>query len=443
MKKFYLAAVVTIGFLCIAFVSNAQTVYRTVNGGTVASPLDLAAPANWLGLPFAGQPPNGVCTDCKVIVDCICLINPAFTAPLTFNGTLSEIDILKGASLEVDQYIQLDNAKIIIGSDATTAASLIVNDEIDLTGTSSVRLANNNTFIDATNAIANPIHGPIAPNPSISGFAGILVVTNPVTFPAVGSYDYLVSLGGYGNPAFAPPVTPPGIPGTDRFFDPYVINCGVFPVIPFCASGLIYGPATSGFDAAYGINSFAASAPLPVTLVQFIASRNDDQTIKVSWATAQEENASHFDVERTGDAGAWETIGTVKAKGFSSITTNYTYTDLYPLSGTNYYRLKMVDLDGKFKYSKVVSVSSNTKGESLVIYNNPFTDLIRLKVNTASADNLNLMVTDMLGKVYLSQSYKARAGDNFININPAGASGLYILHIQGKTYDKTVKLVKE
>jgi hypothetical protein len=52
-------------------------------------------------------------------------------------------------------------------------------------------------------------------------------------------------------------------------------------------------------------------------------------------------------------------------------------------------------------------------------------------------------VTDMLGKVYLTQSVKARSGDNFINLNPVGAAGLYILHVQGRGLDRMVKLVKQ
>jgi len=452
MKKFYLPVLATIGFFCIALISNAQTQYRTVPAGTFPIdplPYDLANPKYWLITPpYAGQPPDAVpCSDCKIIIDCDCLISATFTAPVVINGTgLSEIDILANAVLTVDQYVQLDNVRVFVGSDPSSPASLIVNDEVDLTGTSVIRLANNNTFIDANNAGGNPIHGPIAGNPSFTGFAGILVITNPGTFPSIsspGSYDYLISLGGYGTP-LGPP-DPPGTPGS-TFLDPYQINCTSTPppIPPLCQSGVVYGPAISGFDNSVGIWSFAVTTPLPVTLVQFTATRNDDQTIKVSWATAQEENASQFGVERTGDInGGWETIGTVKAKGFSSITTNYSYTDLYPLSSTNYYRLKMVDLDGKFQYSKIASVSSDSKSESLVIYNNPFTDLIRLKINTNSVDNLTLTVTDMLGKTYLNQSYQAKSGDNFVNINPGGASGLYILHIQGRGYDKTVKLVKE
>jgi hypothetical protein len=55
-----------------------------------------------------------------------------------------------------------------------------------------------------------------------------------------------------------------------------------------------------------------------------------------------------------------------------------------------------------------------------------------------------LTVTDMLGKTYIAQSYQAQNGDNFVNLQPSiGSSGMYILRIQGDSYDQTVKLEKQ
>jgi hypothetical protein len=103
----------------------------------------------------------------------------------------------------------------------------------------------------------------------------------------------------------------------------------------------------------------------------------------------------------------------------------------------------MIDLDGKFKYSNTLVVNSDKDSRPLVIYSNPFSDQIRMKVSVSKAQNLFLTVSDMLGKTYLKQSYNAQAGENLINMVPSGAaSGIYILHIQGSTYEQTVKLVK-
>lgn len=166
--------------------------------------------------------------------------------------------------------------------------------------------------------------------------------------------------------------------------------------------------------------------------------------MKVSWATSQEQNSDFYDVERSGDQAEWSSIGTVKAKGFSSTTSNYFLTDKSPLSGIGYYRLKMVDLDGKFKYSPTVTVTTDQNSLPLVIYSNPFYDQIRLKINVSRPQNLMMTVSDMQGKTYITQSYQAQSGDNFVNIQPSlTSSGMYILRIQGDTFNQTVKLEKQ
>ena len=149
-------------------------------------------------------------------------------------------------------------------------------------------------------------------------------------------------------------------------------------------------------------------------------------------------------MERSGDQAAWTKIGSVKAKGYSSTTSNYNYSDKLPLDGGGYYRLKMVDLDGKYKYSRTVAVTTASNSQPLVIYSNPFSDQIRLKINVSRAQNLIMTVSDMLGKTYINQNYHAQSGDNFVNLLPnAGGSGMYILRIHGDSYDQTVKLEKQ
>jgi hypothetical protein len=210
-----------------------------------------------------------------------------------------------------------------------------------------------------------------------------------------------------------------------------------------CTFGVVNGPSNTTSNATFGV-IFASGTPLPVQLVQFLASKKDDGSVLLSWATSQEENAGYYDVERSSDQTGWLKIGSVKAKGNSSTTTNYNYSDKLPLDGDGYYRLKMVDIDGKFKYSKTVTVSGDKNTRPLVIYSNPFSDLIRLKVNVSRAQNLNMTVSDMLGKIVISKSYQAQAGDNFVNLQPAaGGSGMYILHIHGDSYNQTVKLEKQ
>jgi trimeric autotransporter adhesin len=109
---------------------------------------------------------------------------------------------------------------------------------------------------------------------------------------------------------------------------------------------------------------------LPITLLSFNAALQTNKTVLVKWATAQEVNNKLFLVEKSVNGGvSFNTIGTVNAIGNSSIVSNYNFTDLSPQQGVNLYRLKQMDLDGKFTYSKVVAISlSQTKTNYYSLY---------------------------------------------------------------------------
>jgi Secretion system C-terminal sorting domain len=421
MKKFYFL-IAAVFFLAWTSAVSAQTPYMTIpDDGTqhlVSDPATWAAPN--------GQPPNP-CNNCIITVLCQLKFTPVSGTLTLFN---SKLVVDGGASVEVDESITLVNTAVVVGNDPTTPASVIINDQIYLQGTSTIQLANNNCFLDTRNlAGISPIQGTLVDFASGSILPGIYDFSSDVGAQPDGYYIVLNQFA-IGNP------------GGTVAAAMYTINCGG--TGPACARGVIYGPALTQENAAGDFFGFEISTVLPVDLVQFLANRNADETVSLSWSTAQEVNSSYYDVERSADLASWTKLGSVAAKGFSSVTVNYGYKDATPLPGTGFYRLKMVDLDGKFKYSKVISVSSDPSTQALVIYSNPFTDEVRVKVNIAQADNLTLTITDMVGKSYLRQNYNAQAGDNFINLTPsATAQGIYILHIRGNTYDKTVKLLKQ
>lgn len=447
MKKFYTLIFGAV-FLSISFLSHAQTWTSIANNNTVpGGPFTLDDVRFWVSPPGGIAPPNP-CNLCTIVINSDVKVVPddgtssafaAGTAPQLNDVQLtnSTLQINAAVTVTINTYLQLTNTQVLIGSDATSAAFIILNDQADLNGASSVQLANINCSINANNTgtaangfTPNPINGPHAdffsPATKSAGIFGIFAPADANGY----TYSYVLNTNGIGKSTNAVPLPQ------------YNLNCGgASPNI--CAPGWVYGPATTGPDPTYG-TIFKQSTTLPVVLVQFLATKNADATIKLSWATAQEINSSSFDVERSADQGSWEKIGSVKAKGYSSITANYSYTDQFPLAGNNYYRLKMIDLDGKFNYSKVVAVSADKDSRPLVIYSNPFSDQIRVKVNVSRGQNLVLTVSDIIGKTYLKQSYSAQAGDNLINLAPAGAaSGMYVLHIQGNTYDQTVKLAKQ
>lgn len=128
---------------------------------------------------------------------------------------------------------------------------------------------------------------------------------------------------------------------------------------------------------------------LPVSLVSFDAKEAGSEKVNVTWVTASERNNSHFVVERSYNAKKFEEIGTVEGKGDSEVATSYQFTDVNPIAGTSYYRLKQVDrattvngqtVEGEITYSRMVSVTREGTS-ALVVWPNPTTDKVDLKLN--------------------------------------------------------------
>ncbi len=122
-----------------------------------------------------------------------------------------------------------------------------------------------------------------------------------------------------------------------------------------------------------------ANLVLPVTLVQFKAAYNG-ASVELNWLTASEQNSDHFEIQRSADGVQFTAIGNVKAAG-NSISSAYTFTDGLPYAGNNYYRLKMVDIDGRFKYSVVLLVRSDDNKKGIAIYPNPVKDYVQMTWN--------------------------------------------------------------
>lgn len=168
------------------------------------------------------------------------------------------------------------------------------------------------------------------------------------------------------------------------------------------------------FGNGYGVNNMAfiaalrahTNAILPITLSSFKPSR-DANTVKLTWTTTSENNSDYFEVLKSTDGKTFSAIGIVKAAGNSSKVLTYSFKDVSPSAGTNYYKLNMVDLDGTGKNSIVVSsnfdidkvdfnvITDSSKGTiSLNIYSNKSKlttfELYDLSGNKLVSKNLNL-----------------------------------------------------
>jgi uncharacterized repeat protein (TIGR01451 family) len=185
------------------------------------------------------------------------------------------------------------------------------------------------------------------------------------------------------------------------------------------------------------------SGTLPVVLVSFNASWENNKTL-LTWTTDNENNSSHFIIERR-KGNEFTAIGRVNAKGSISFRTDYAYADSFPLAGPNYYRLKMVDLDGQFKYSPVVS-AGNTSSEFILnpVYPNPFKKQLLVRFTAPDEENIQVRMVSKMGAVIYQKEFISRKGLNELRIDEADqlATGIYFLQLISTTKLVTEKLVK-
>lgn len=136
---------------------------------------------------------------------------------------------------------------------------------------------------------------------------------------------------------------------------------------------------------------------LPVTIITFDAFMEENQ-VHLFWVTTTEINNDRFEIERSTDGKKFEKIGEVLASSDLAAEKHYRYIDPAPLSGIKYYRLKQLDHDGKFAYSKMASVESSLH-EDFSISPNPSNDQVYIK---SSKRLEKLEVVNMIGVIVMT-----------------------------------------
>lgn len=168
-------------------------------------------------------------------------------------------------------------------------------------------------------------------------------------------------------------------------------------------------------------------AALPVTLISFKA-LSEGQTASLSWSTSEETNSDRFDIERSQNGKNWRKIGSVASHKESSSNQYYSFADPSPLRGDNFYRLKMVDLDETFAYSRIEAL--NFKGIALV-YPNPASSSDNLTINVGDWSKVKqVRVVNAAGKVVFEATNALLSGINARNL-VSGAYMIQVTHIDG------------
>ncbi|HWV29698.1 MAG TPA: T9SS type A sorting domain-containing protein [Dyadobacter sp.] len=175
---------------------------------------------------------------------------------------------------------------------------------------------------------------------------------------------------------------------------------------------------------------------LPVTLIGFQVKRVENATV-LYWQTSEERNSDRFEIQQSEDLRKWNTLGIMNAAKESSQRKDYFFPDAAERFGTQYYRLKMVDLDGSFAYSSIQSIKLASSG-LVSAYPNPVVDKLLIGSKEALA---SVKVTDLTGRSFMELS-KPKPGQEFSLKNyPAGTYLVKVETADGKT--QVLKIIKQ
>ncbi|MEO6718871.1 MAG: choice-of-anchor J domain-containing protein [Ferruginibacter sp.] len=168
---------------------------------------------------------------------------------------------------------------------------------------------------------------------------------------------------------------------------------------------------------------------LPIRITKFTAQRATAVNV-LKWTTEMELNTDHFEVERSSDGRNFIAIGQVAAARNSNTVRNYTFTDIHPLKGNNYYRLRIFDKDNTFKLSDIRRIRNEGIAD-ISVYPNPVRDRFTVSINADKAAIGQLSITDISGKTVYTRSLKLAQGNTILPVDLNHVStGSYILKIQ-------------
>ncbi|KAA5532493.1 T9SS type A sorting domain-containing protein [Taibaiella lutea] len=176
--------------------------------------------------------------------------------------------------------------------------------------------------------------------------------------------------------------------------------------------------------------------PLPVQMT--FSGKAEENANLLLWETYHEENNNYFALERSIDGIKFVTITRVATKapgGNSAGKISYSYTDEAYANGINYYRLKQVDINGKFVYSPVVKLNNSRASLAFSVSPNPAINIIQILVPEPGT----ISVIDINGKVLLKEDMQSAGNLDISSIS----SGAYFINFRGITTNASLRFVKK
>ncbi len=186
----------------------------------------------------------------------------------------------------------------------------------------------------------------------------------------------------------------------------------------------------SGGDNSNGSVTLTFSLALPVELFHFEA-RLRKEGVDLLWETATELDNAGFDILRSVDGRNWQTLAFVPGGGSTLQERSYAYMDKHPHPGLNYYRLKQIDFDGQFEYSRIISVDVGGADNGVRLYPNPASGSVILAFETAYAGEAVLYLYNAVGQPLKTKYLSLEPGAFRTGIELDGLpAGVYLVEVR-------------
>jgi hypothetical protein len=170
---------------------------------------------------------------------------------------------------------------------------------------------------------------------------------------------------------------------------------------------------------------------LPLKLNSFQGYKSIGKVV-LEWKSQNEVNVSRFEIQRSENGISFSVIGVQQAASNSQDINSYTHTDAQPLPGANYYRLRMIDNDGKFSYSKVLMMRADDQLKTAIgVYPNPAVSQATLSFRSEATKSATVHILNMKGAVVSKQQVQLVTGENAIALTGVShlSTGIYTIQL--------------
>jgi len=190
----------------------------------------------------------------------------------------------------------------------------------------------------------------------------------------------------------------------------------------------------AGFNSAVAQTTTNKNGVTPALLLSFDGQVNNS-TALLNWVMENQTNCKWFVIERAGATGGYDSISVVDGINNNNMTI-YNFADGHMLSGSNYYRLRQVDLDGVVRYSKVLTLSNNivdNAAPKMSVYPNPAAATLNYSVSSTAPQQVIVQVFNLAGVACYTSQQQLYAGSNQQSITLSGLkNGNYFLKVTNR-----------